>query len=727
MNLKKHLFFILFVLITTIPSLSQTPTPPNGKKWEKIESMSDEFNGTSLNTSKWAINSPQWEGRRPARFETSSVSVSGGNLKITASKKTNPSNGWTHNGGLIRSKTKNLYGYYEARIKANKTFMSSTFWLINKRNEFTGCDYRVTELDVTENVGRNTGGQSWIDRNIVTLNANTHSRGTSCNSTPVGIRGNKADIGEPAYAGYHTYGVWWKNAKECLFYLDGRFVFKINPAADFSLAMYLRMVVETYDWNPPKAGQDGMNDSAANRTTYYDWVRSYKLVDDNGGGDPDPNPTNETVSFNNAPTAITPQTAYTFNVDYEASADREIVVEFWSPTAWIAQQKKTVAKGKGTTSITVTLPSAPTLGSGYVYKVHVRPVGTTWREAIDRDQVNNVIVENEVVIEDKIAFKNAPTSINPANSYTFTMEYSASLDREIAVSFWKNNTWVASKVEQVSKGSGIKAITVNLPSSPTPGNGYAYKSHIRPIGTNWQQALDTDQVNNVTVITNNPQLIANGTYFITATQNTQRLLSRNLENHSARMHNPGSYNDQKWIFKHLGDNIYTIKNMGTQRFLEVPYALCNNGANVATWTNSSNNHKKWKVITNGNEVFGLKPMHCPDLGLDRASGAIDANVQLWDYSSANNNQKWKIIPAASNRSFDKNENIVGLYPNPARDIVTVTGHDLGEKIVIYNLLGKTIKSVETKSNEELISITNLEAGIYIISIGNKTKLQLIKE
>ncbi|WP_298314548.1 family 16 glycosylhydrolase [uncultured Aquimarina sp.] len=292
-NLTK--FLVTACMCLFFGGLLAQPTPPNGKKWEKIESMSDEFNGSSLNGSKWAVNDPQWEGRRPARFETFSVSVGGGDLKISASKKSNAFGGWTHNGGLVRSKTRQKFGYYETRMKANKTFMSSTFWLINKRNEFTGCNARVTELDVTENVGANTGGKPWINQNMRTLNANTHSRNTSCNSTPTGIRGNKAEIGEFAYQGYHTYGVWWKNEKELLFYLDGKFVFQITPAADFSLPMYLRMVVETYDWNPPKAGQDGMNDSQANRTTYYDWVRSYRLVDGNGNSGPGTSGGNVTI------------------------------------------------------------------------------------------------------------------------------------------------------------------------------------------------------------------------------------------------------------------------------------------------------------------------------------------------------------------------------------------------------------------------------------------------
>ncbi len=813
--------FISSLLIVSQYSNAQTPNPPNGKKWEKIEQLSDEFNGNSLNTSKWIINDPQWEGRRPARFEKSAVAVANGKLRVTASKKSNPSNGWTHNGGLVRSKIRNQYGYYEARMKANKTFMSSTFWLINKRNEFTGCDLRVTELDVTENVGVNTGGQSWIDRNIVTLNANTHSRRTTCNSTPVGIRGDKADIGEPAYAGYHTYGVWWKNAREILFYLDGRFVFQITPAADFSLPMYLRMVVETYDWNPPKAGKDGMNNSFEDRTTKYDWVRSYKLVDDDGGNQNTPpavsfktpqnnaqftegtsiipevnasdsdgianvklylnneligqenqapyqwasdqlknlkegtyslkavatdtrgaegsktisikviadsgNQFEDKVSFKNAATILSPANSYTFDVNYEASTNRELVVELWAPTGWLGAQKETVAKGSGTKQITVNLPSITTAGSGYILKTHIRPVNSTWREAIDRDQIDNVTVQEEVTFDDQISFNNPSTTINPADSYTFDMQYSASKDREIVVSFWKSNTWIASKVDRVTKGSGNKMVKVTLPSPPTPGTGYLYKTHIRPIGSNWQQAIDTDQVDNVTVASINPQLITNGTYFITGTQNDQNVLSRGLENHSARMHNPGNYEDQKWIFNHLGDNVYTIKNKGTNRYLEVPGAGCGNGKNVATWTNLNGNHKKWKVVVNANGVYGLKPMHCLSKGMDRAAGAINANVQLWDFNASNENQKWKITAVSESKFFTKVEPVVGLYPNPSKDFVTIAGHQTGEKIIIYNLLGTIVKTTIAKSSEERISISDFKSGVYIVSIGGKSKLQLIKE
>ncbi|WP_109433816.1 family 16 glycosylhydrolase [Aquimarina sp. AU119] len=391
--MKKFTYLLCTLLFCLVfqKSFAQ-PAPPNGKKWEKIEAMSDEFNGNSLNTTKWDDQDPQWQGRRPARFEKSSVKVGNGNLQVTASKKSSPSNGWTHNGGLVRSKTKNTYGYYEARMKANKTFMSSTFWLFNKRNEHTGCDVRTTELDVTENVGLNTGGQSWINRNIVTINSNTHSRGTTCNSTPVGIKGAKSDIGEPAYADYHTYGVWWKGPKELLFYLDGKLVHQITPVANFNLGMYLRMVVETYDWNPPKAGKDGMNDSQANRTTFYDWVRSYKLVDCNSNcGNPDPDPTPNTVSIdcNSLPSSLTSSTSIEVPVKYTADQNRDVVVELWN-SGWLGQGKKTVSAGSGTTTVTINLNNAPASGTNYVLKASVRPVGGTWQQNIKACSKNDV-------------------------------------------------------------------------------------------------------------------------------------------------------------------------------------------------------------------------------------------------------------------------------------------------------------------------------------------------
>ena len=65
------------------------------------------------------------------------------------------------------------------------------------------------------------------------------------------------------------------------FYLDGKYVHTITPSTDidktpFDQPMFVNLVCEIYTWEvlPTK---EGLMDDSRN-TTYYDYVRSYKLV-----------------------------------------------------------------------------------------------------------------------------------------------------------------------------------------------------------------------------------------------------------------------------------------------------------------------------------------------------------------------------------------------------------------------------------------------------------------
>ena len=283
MKINNLFLSLMLILFSSLNLFATPPTAPAGYKWVKIENMSDEFNGTTLDRSKWDDFDPNWpEGRKPCKFEKKSISIAGGNLRLTGSKKSNPYNGWTHNGAMVRGINYKTYGYYETRMKAAKTFLSSTFWLFHRKSDDTGCDSRVTELDINENVGINTGGGSWINDNIWSMNTNTHSRGVpkGCN-IPEGVVGPKYPYPGPdnlGYQKYHIVAAWWKSPTEIRYYLDNVYVGTVKPPADFDLKMSLRVVMESYDWNPPKEGQDGMNDTWANRTAYYDWIRSWELV-----------------------------------------------------------------------------------------------------------------------------------------------------------------------------------------------------------------------------------------------------------------------------------------------------------------------------------------------------------------------------------------------------------------------------------------------------------------
>ncbi len=447
--------------------------------------------------------------------------------------------------------------------------------------------------------------------------------------------------------------------------------------------------------------------------------------------------TTDLVELVNIPSALPVADSYTVNVAYEATTNREIQVGFWSSTGWIASSTTiTVPKGKATKSITVNLPQAQTPGTGYIFKVHIRPVGTTWQQALKWAQVNNITVQAVPQYQDKVNFKNASISITQAQSYTFDINYEASADREIIVEFWSSTSWIAQQKTLVTKGKGVKAITLDLPYIPSPGTGYIYKAHIRPLNTTWREWIDRDQVAGVTVHALSTQLIPNGTYLITSSVNNQRLLSRALENHNAKMTNPGSFDDQKWIFSHIEDNIYTIKNKATNRYLEVPYARCYNGANVATWTDAIDTHKKWKIVKNGNELYAIKPLHCLENALDRAAGALDANAQVWLFNATNNNQKWRIIGdnTRSKNSITRETSDFDIHnliisPNPAREQLTLSNINNASLITVLDFTGRQVlsKKVDGDKINVVIDISGLNNGIYFISVDSSPATKFLKE
>ncbi|EIJ40770.1 beta-glucanase/beta-glucan synthetase [Galbibacter orientalis DSM 19592] len=288
--MNKQLLFSALLLVTAITFGQETPYFKNGeapetanKSWKLVKNMSDEFEGEKVDEKKWQISGQGWIGRAPGLFQAKNIKIKDGALQITASKLQKPiiknNKTFTHGGAYVGSRNAMKYGYYECEMKANKTFMSSTFWLINEQSELEGCDKRTTELDIQETVGHITNPAKWMKNFDQAMNSNTHSRNIpeDCNYEKGTSKGSALTEGK-TYDDFHVYGVWWKSKDEIIFFLDGKRQSTVKPPANFDIEMYLRMVVETYDWNPvPNDG--GMTGSVADRTTTYNWVRSWKLVD----------------------------------------------------------------------------------------------------------------------------------------------------------------------------------------------------------------------------------------------------------------------------------------------------------------------------------------------------------------------------------------------------------------------------------------------------------------
>jgi len=265
---------------------------PAGKQWSKVENLSDEFNSASFDDSKWHRNAStdgfNWIGRSPGLFKSENVSVSEGNLNVSVEKLSTPQtvngNQYTHGGAIIRSKQVALQGqYYECRMKANSTVMSSTFWIAFKQNCSTG-PVRKLELDIQECVGRvHSGTSSWATDYANAFSSNTwrHNRACDTEVTESMQSPGKTIMEEENNSRFFVYGCWWKSPTEILFYLDGVYTHSITPPTNFDLEGHITMAIETYNWNPVNdAGSLFETGSVDELTTKYDWVRTWKLEDE---------------------------------------------------------------------------------------------------------------------------------------------------------------------------------------------------------------------------------------------------------------------------------------------------------------------------------------------------------------------------------------------------------------------------------------------------------------
>lgn len=61
---------------------------------------------------------------------------------------------------------------------------------------------------------------------------------------------------------------------------------------------------------------------------------------------------------------------------------------------------------------------------------------------------------------------------------------------------------------------------------------------------------------------------------------------------------------------------------------------------------------------------------------------------------------------------------ITIYPNPAIDYIMVTQSSKVDKVWIYNILGKKVKSYKVESPDTKYDIRDLPRGIYIVRLVN---------
>ncbi|TBN41567.1 glycosyl hydrolase family protein [Pseudomonas sp. BGI-2] len=129
----------------------------NAGQWTLDTNLSDDFNGTTLDPVRWHVNNAEGNeslGRKPALFKPDNASVKNGNLNIVFRKETLPQKyvklGFKdYSSAMVRTHSRGLFGYYEARAKPMDSAGSSAFWLA-----WTGMADNATEIDIFEIGGK---------------------------------------------------------------------------------------------------------------------------------------------------------------------------------------------------------------------------------------------------------------------------------------------------------------------------------------------------------------------------------------------------------------------------------------------------------------------------------------------------------------------------------------------------------------------------------------------
>ena len=278
-----------------------SPYPPtDSENWNPEPVWRDEFDGNSLDETKWGYYTGGWKDenqqvRNCYRNRPENVNVNGGSLNLVGLYKPGETcTGNTKTGDFTSSfvqtkgKADFKYGYIEARIKMPKN--KSTwpgFWMSPSDKKY-GEWPNSGEIDIVETKGSNykfaASDAHWRDKNTPTGQTGGHRSRQGI------IPSTKFDTHNTTE--WHTYGVKWTEGK-LEYFIDGEWHHTItefknsnstgSPNGPFDQDFFLRLnlaIGGTYidsPWDDPNNSVGAANGEGFPATMSIDYVRVYEM------------------------------------------------------------------------------------------------------------------------------------------------------------------------------------------------------------------------------------------------------------------------------------------------------------------------------------------------------------------------------------------------------------------------------------------------------------------
>lgn len=193
------------------------------------------------------------------------------------------------------------------------------------------------------------------------------------------------------------------------------------------------------------------------------------------------------------PTVVYPSsTAYTVGVKYQGAENMEIAVEVRDPSgAWIGGGLQEVPDGEGVVYIQANLIEATEVGSGYYWKSHIRPRGTTWRESVYGLQFVPFQVVEEPQNELSLASPGWP-QMDTVLSVDVLLHYTALEASDMEVQLLKPDLSVLSDTSvAVPAGTDSLKLALALDAKPDAGKNYQMTAGLFRSGSDALLVTDT--------------------------------------------------------------------------------------------------------------------------------------------------------------------------------------------------------------------------------------------
>ncbi|OON94154.1 MAG: hypothetical protein ATN31_04335 [Candidatus Epulonipiscioides saccharophilum] len=265
------------------PKFLPLTDPENKRQWKMSEMFSDEFDGESLDLTKWSNHHRYWTGRQPSIFDPKNVSLRNGMLVLVSTWEDEPTDLMIEANKLIpageriyenisacavQSIEPTGYGYYEIKARTAPISIASAFW-------FRDPIKNKLEIDIFEQVGRP------VNANRMNLNGSSYPINTHWFKEGKDFSNGKIyNTGIDLTAEFHVYGFEW-DTDFLRFYIDGVFVHEIDNNIERKIdgSQYLLFDMETYIYGskPPTKEAFDYKPGERNPAEYeIDYVRVWR-------------------------------------------------------------------------------------------------------------------------------------------------------------------------------------------------------------------------------------------------------------------------------------------------------------------------------------------------------------------------------------------------------------------------------------------------------------------